>query len=63
MIRDGDKAPEILNLIDENKDIAVLVVAAGTDIEGPAPLASNMGKAAGAFPIAIVPSDEKLHAL
>ena len=68
VIRDGDKAQEILNLIDEDVDIAVLVVAAGIDIEGPGPLAGNIGKTAGAFPIpvAIVPghlSDEELDAL
>ena len=68
VIRDGDKAQEILNLIDEDVDIAVLVVAAGIDIEGPGPLAGNIRKTAGAFPIpvAIVPghlSDEELDAL
>ena len=68
VIRDGDKAQKILNLIDEDEDIAILVLAAGTDIEGPGPLASNIGKTAGAFPIpvAIVPghlSDEELDAL
>ena len=68
VIRDGDKAQEILNLIDEDADIAILVLGAGIDIEGPDPLASNIGKTAGAFPIpvAIVPghlSDEELDAL
>jgi hypothetical protein len=68
VIRDGDKAQKILNLIDEDKDIAILVLAAGTDIEGPGPLTSKIGKTAGAFPIpvAIVPghlSDEELDAL
>src|ERR1700724_203465 len=68
VIRDGDKAEEILNLIDEDEDIAILVLAAGTDTEGPGPLVSNMGKTAGTFPIpvAIVPghlSDEELDAL
>src|SRR6266699_76503 len=68
VIRDGDKAQEILNLIDEDVDIAILVLGAGIDIEGPDPLASNIGKTAGAFPIpvAIVPghlSDEELDAL
>ncbi len=68
VIRDGDKAQKILNLIDEDKDIAILVLAAGTEIEGPGPLTSKIGKTAGAFPIpvAIVPghlSDEELDAL
>jgi hypothetical protein len=44
------------------------VLGAGIDIEGPDPLATNIGKTAGAFPIpvAIVPghlSDEELDAL
>jgi len=68
VIRDGDKAQEILNLIDEDEDIAVLVLAAGTQIEGPGPLVDNIGRTAGAFPIpvAIVPghlSDEELDAM
>src|SRR5437660_3769272 len=68
VIRDGDKAQEILTLIDEDEDIAILVLAAGIDIEGPGPLVSNIGKTAGTFPIpvAIVPghlSDEDLDAM
>jgi hypothetical protein len=53
VIRDGDKAQEILNLIDKDVDIAILVLGAGIDIEGPDPLASNIGKTAGAFPIPV----------
>jgi nucleotide-binding universal stress UspA family protein len=68
VIRDGDKAQEILTLIDEDEDIAILVLAAGTSTEGPGPLVSNIGKTAGTFPIpvAIVPghlSDEDLDAM
>ena len=68
VIREGDKAQEMLALIDEDEDIAILVLAAGTDTEGPGPLVSNMGKTAGTFPIpvAIVPghlSDEDLDAM
>ncbi len=68
MIRDGDKAQEIFKLIDEDVDIAILVLGAGIDIEGPDPLVRNIGKTAGAFPIpvVIVPghlSDEELDAL
>ena len=59
VIRDGDKATEILKLIDEDEDIATLVLAAGTSKEGPGPLVSNVGKTAGSYPIpvAIVPGD------
>jgi nucleotide-binding universal stress UspA family protein len=68
VIRDGDKTEEILNLIDEDEDIAILVLAAGVGKEGPGPLVSNIGKTAGDFPIpvAIVPghlNDEELDAM
>jgi nucleotide-binding universal stress UspA family protein len=67
-IRDGDKTEEILALIDEDEDIATLVLAAGTGKDGPGPLVSNLGKTAGTFPIpvAIVPAhltDEDLDAM
>ncbi len=68
VIREGDKAQQILNLIDEDEDIAVLVIAAGTGKEGPGPLVSSLGKSAGTFPIpiALVPghlADEDLDAM
>ncbi len=67
-IREGDKAQEILNLIDEDEDIFVLVLAAGTGSEGPGPLVVTIGRTAGDYPIpvAIVPghlTDEELDAL
>jgi nucleotide-binding universal stress UspA family protein len=57
VIREGEAAQEILNLIDEDEDISVLVLAAGTGKEGPGPLVSELGKTIGSFPIpvAIVP--------
>ena len=68
VIRDGDTAEQILKLIDEDEDIATLVLAAGTGKEGPGPLVSNLGKTVANFPIpvAIVPGhlgDEDLDAL
>ena len=68
VIREGETAEEILKLIDEDEDIASLVLAAGTSKEGPGPLVTNMGKNAGEFPIplSIVPghlSDEEIDAL
>ena len=68
VVREGDKAEELLKLIDEDLDIAILVLAAGTGNEGPGPLVSSVGKTAGSFPIplAIVPGhldDEELDAL
>jgi nucleotide-binding universal stress UspA family protein len=68
VIREGDKAQEILNTIEEDEDIAVLILAAGTGKEGPGPLVASLGKTAGTYPIpvAIVPghlSDEDLDAM
>src|SRR5207253_1359503 len=68
VVRDGEKSEQILKLIDEDEDIAILVLAAGTGKEGPGPLVSSLGKTAGSYPIpvAIVPGhlgDEDLDAL
>lgn len=68
VIREGDKAEELFTLIDEDEDIAALVLAAGTGTEGPGPLVSGLIKSAGSFPIpvAIVPghlSDEDLDTM
>jgi nucleotide-binding universal stress UspA family protein len=56
VIREGKKADEILKLIDEDEDIAVLVLGAAPDAKaGPGPLVSSLaaGKAAGTYPIPI----------
>jgi nucleotide-binding universal stress UspA family protein len=68
VIREGEKGDELLKLIDEDEDIAVLILAAGTGKEGPGPLVSSFAKSAGEFPIpvAIVPghlSDEDLDTM
>ena len=57
-IREGDTAQELLNLIDDDEDVAILVIAAAAGKEGPGPLVSSLGKNAGEFPIsvAIVPA-------
>jgi nucleotide-binding universal stress UspA family protein len=67
-VREGDTAEQILGLIEEDDDIAILVLAAGTSTEGPGPLVASIGKTAGEFPIpvAIVPghlTDDELDAL
>jgi len=67
VIREGLISEQIIKLIDEDDDIGILVLGAGIDTEGPGPLVSNIGKAAGTFPIplAIVPghlSDEDIDA-
>jgi nucleotide-binding universal stress UspA family protein len=67
-VREGDKAEEVLKLIDEDEDIFILVLAAGTGSEGPGPLVATIGRTAGDYPIplAIVPghlTDEEIDAL
>jgi nucleotide-binding universal stress UspA family protein len=68
VIREGDTAEQILALIEEDDDIAALILAAGTGTEGPGPLVANLGMTVGTFPIpvAIVPghlADEDLIAM
>src|SRR6185503_13833556 len=67
VIREGNTSEEIIKLIDEDADIGILVLAAGTGKEGPGPLVSNLAKSAGTFPIpvALVPghlSDDDIDA-
>lgn len=55
VIGEGTKAEELRRLIEEDEDIAILVLGASTDIKGPGPLVSMLatGKEAGSFPIPI----------
>lgn len=55
VIREGKKVDEITRLIDEDEDIAILVLGAASDPKGPGPLVSTLaaGKTAGSFPIPI----------
>jgi nucleotide-binding universal stress UspA family protein len=68
VVREGNTAEQILKLIEDDEDIAILVLAAGTAKEGPGPLVSSVGNMAGDYPIpvAIVPghlSDEDLDSM
>jgi nucleotide-binding universal stress UspA family protein len=68
VVREGEPAAAILKLIDEDEDIAVLILAAGVEKEGPGPLVTSLSKTAGSFPvpIGIVPghlSDAELDAM
>lgn len=69
VIREGNRSEEIVRLIDADEDIAILVLGAGTDKEGPGPLVTSLaGKASGTFPvpITIVPgtlTDEEIAAI
>src|SRR5438034_6923730 len=53
VIREGDKADEMLKLIDEDEDIAALILAAATSKEDPGPLVTSLAKSAGTFPIPV----------
>jgi nucleotide-binding universal stress UspA family protein len=69
VIREGNKTEEIQKLIEEDSDIGVLVLAAGTENQGPGPLVSSLASSRSvtmAIPITIVPgqlTDEELDAL
>jgi nucleotide-binding universal stress UspA family protein len=68
VVREGDKAEEILKVIDQDEDIFILVLAAGIGAEGPGPLVTTIGRTAGDYPIpvAIVPghlTDDEIDAL
>jgi len=69
LIREGDKAEEIVALIEEDEDVAILVLGASTDSAGPGPLVAMLANAASAsfsIPVTIVPgdlSDEEIDAL
>lgn len=59
-IREGNRSEEIIELIEQDADIAILVLGAATGSEGPGPLVTSIaGKAAATFPIpvTIVPGD------
>ena len=53
VIREGDPAEQILEIIDHDVDIALLVLAANPGAEGPGPLAAMVAGAVGAFPIPV----------
>ncbi len=68
VIREGSATEQINALVEEDRDIAVLVLAAGSAKEGPGPLVSAIGGRGTAFPIpvTVLPdtlSDEEIDAL
>lgn len=56
VIRSGKRPDEIVKLIDEDEDVAIMILGAAADSRGPGPLVSSLatGKLAGSFPIPIV---------
>lgn len=68
VIREGTPVEEIHALIEEDHEIAIMVLAAGASKEGPGPLVSSIAGRGAAFPIpvTVVPanlSDEDIEAL
>ncbi|GAA5539862.1 universal stress protein [Ochrobactrum soli] len=56
-IREGQTAEELLSLIEEDQDIAILVLAAGSGKEGPGPLVQSLaGRAQFPIPVTVVPA-------
>ncbi|MCO5155956.1 MAG: universal stress protein [Aquamicrobium sp.] len=69
VVREGSVAQEIHKLIEEDQDIAILVLAAGGAKEGPGPLVASIATGKGtAFPVpvTVVPAsltDEEIETL
>lgn len=68
VVREGARVEEIHRLIEEDQDIAILVLAAGNAKEGPGPLVTSIAGKAAAFPIpvTVVPqnlTDEDIESL
>lgn len=56
-IREGQTAEELLRLIDEDQDIAILILAAGSGKEGPGPLVQSLaGRAQFPLPVTVIPA-------
>ena len=54
LIVEGVMSEQILALIHRDEDISSLILAAGTEAEGPGPLVSLLAGKAGHFPVPIV---------
>jgi nucleotide-binding universal stress UspA family protein len=54
VIREGDPTEQILDVIEQDVDIALMVLAASPGAEGPGPLTTMLAKTVGAFPIPLV---------
>ncbi len=68
VIREGEAVAEIMAQINEDPEIGVLVLGAGSDKAGPGPLVSQMTRSSGdlSVPVTIVPgelSKERLEAI
>ncbi len=59
VVREGDAVAEILGQVQDDPEIGVLVLGAGTEKSGPGPLVTAMSRSSGSLPIpiTIVPGD------
>jgi nucleotide-binding universal stress UspA family protein len=53
IIREGESSEQILDVIDKDVDIAILVLAASDEVEGPGPILAAITGMAGLFPIPV----------
>ena len=53
VVREGTVSQEISDLIEEDQDIALMILAAGDDNEGPGPLVTSVAGSGSAFPIPV----------
>lgn len=62
VIREGKTAEELVKIISDDEDIAILVLGASLDAKGPGPLVSSLavGGSAGGFPVPITVVPGKL---
>ncbi|MDO1580817.1 universal stress protein [Rhizobium oryzicola] len=68
VIREGGASEQINKVIEEDRDVAILILAAGSTKEGPGPLVSSIAGRGAAFPIpvTVLPdtlTDEEIDAL
>ena len=54
VIREGEATEQILQVIEDDVDIAMLVLAANPGAEGPGPLTTLLAKSVGSFPVPVV---------
>lgn len=67
VVREGLTSEEIQKLIEEDQDIAILVLAAGSGKDGPGPLVQSLaGRETFSIPVTVVPynlSDEDINSI
>src|SRR5437868_11144563 len=62
LVRQGTTADEILGLIEDDEDMAILVLAAGTGKDGPGPRGPSVGSTGGDYPIPVATTPAHLTA-